>query len=152
MDDNAAASLRLARVLKETGRVQVVGSTTQPLLALAQIPERQVDVLFLDIQMPKLDGFELLERLRANPQVVFVTGHDEYARRAFDQRAVDYLMKPVTRERLKQTLDTLEERRADPDRERLAELLERVDDYRTGRRPFQYAERISVDLGQQASR
>jgi two-component system LytT family response regulator len=98
--------------------------------------------------MPKLDGFELLEGLQANPQVVFVTGHDEHARRAFDRGAVDYLMKPVTRERLNQTLDTLEGRRADPDRERLVELLERVADYRTARRPVQYAERISVDRGQ----
>jgi two-component system LytT family response regulator len=71
----------------------VVGSTTQPLLALAEIPERDVDVLFLDVEMPGLDGFDLLRRLRGNPQVVFVTGHDEYARRAFDERAVDYLMK-----------------------------------------------------------
>ncbi|MGH7331922.1 MAG: LytR/AlgR family response regulator transcription factor [Candidatus Rokuibacteriota bacterium] len=148
VDDNAAASLRLARVLKQTGRVEVVGSTTQPLLALAQIPERDVDVLFLDIQMPKLDGFELLERLQDNPQVVFVTGHDEYAQRAFDQGAVDYLMKPVTRERLAQTLDALEARRADPDRERLSTLLLRLADYRAGRRPFQYAERISIDRGQ----
>jgi two-component system LytT family response regulator len=147
VDDNLAANLRLARVLKETGRVEVVGSTTQPLLALAQIPERDVDVVFLDIEMPKLDGFALLERLQANPQVVFVTGHDEHALRAFDQRAVDYLMKPVTRERLTQALDTLEARRADPDRERLADFLARMADYRTSRRPVQYAERVHVDRG-----
>ncbi len=149
VDDNAAASLRLARTLKETGRVEVVGSTTQPLVALAQIPERDVDVLFLDIEMPKLDGFELLERLQANPQVVFVTAHDEHATRAFDQRAVDYLLKPVTRERLKQTLDTLEARWANPDREQLVELLDRVQDYRTRRRPVRYADRVHVDRGPQ---
>jgi two-component system, LytTR family, response regulator len=149
VDDNAAASLRLARVLKETGRVEVVGSSTQPLLALAQIPEQDVDVLFLDVQMPKLDGFELLERLPVNPQVVFVTGYDEYARRAFDKRAVDYLMKPVTRERLNQTLDTLEARRADPERERLVDLLARLGDYRATRRPVQYTDRVHVDRGPQ---
>jgi len=148
VDDIEAANLRLARTLEETGRVEVVGSTTQPLLALAEIPERDVDVLFLDIEMPGLDGFDLLRRLAVNPQIVFVSGHDEYARRAFDERAVDYLMKPVTRERLAQALDTLEARRADPERERLGELVERLEGYRARRPTVQYAERVSVDLGQ----
>ena len=148
VDDIEAANLRLARVLEETGRVEVVGSTTQPLLALAEIPALAVDVLFLDVEMPGLDGFDLLRRLQGNPQVVFVTGHDEYARRAFDERAVDYLMKPVTRERLAQALDTLEARRADPERERLGALLERLEGYQPAPPPVQYPERIRVERGQ----
>jgi two-component system LytT family response regulator len=148
VDDIEAANLRLARVLEETGRVEVVGSTTQPLLALAEIPERDVDVLFLDIEMPGLDGFELLRRLPGNPQVVFVTGHEEHARRAFDERAVDYLMKPVVRERLAQTLDSLEARRADPGREVLAALLKRLEGYQPSRPSVPYAERVRVELGQ----
>ena len=63
VDDIETANLRLAQVLTETGRVEVVGSTTQPRLALAEIPERDVDVVFLDIEMPGLDGFDVLERL-----------------------------------------------------------------------------------------
>jgi len=92
VDDVEEANLRLARVLEETGRVEVVGSTTKPLMALAEVPVRDVDVLFVDVEMPELDGFELLKRLKGNPQIVFVTGHEQYARRAFDERAVDYLM------------------------------------------------------------
>jgi two-component system LytT family response regulator len=148
VDDIEAANLRLARVLEETGRVEVVGTTTQPLLALAEIPERDVDVLFLDIEMPGLDGFELLRRLPVNPQVVFVTGHDEYARRAFDERAVDYLMKPVVPDRLAQALDTLEAGRADPEREVLGALLERLEGYQPRHPPVPYVERVKVELGQ----
>ena len=147
VDDVNEANLRLARVLEETGRVEVVGSTTKPLMALAEVPVRDVDVLFVDVEMPELDGFELLKRLKGNPQIVFVTGHEQYARRAFDERAVDYLMKPVTRERLAQALDSLEARRAALERAAAEASGEGL-----GSKPdpaaVPYVERIKVERGQ----
>ena len=140
VDDIETANLRLAQVLTETGRVEVVGSTTQPRLALAQIPERDVDVVFLDIEMPGVDGFDVLERLGERPRVIFVTGYEQYARRAFDERAVDYLMKPVTRERVVQALDALEGPRG--------RATEGPEGSPMRRSPVQYAERVSVELGQ----
>jgi two-component system chemotaxis response regulator CheY len=109
-------------------------------------------VIITDINMPKLDGFAFLERLQGNPQVVFVTGHNEYAVMAFRTRAVDYLVKPVRRARLSQTLDKLEARCATPDREGLAALLERLAGYRLNPRAPQYADRISVEVAQQGMR
>lgn len=147
MDDNPAANRRLASLLRETGRIEVVGRTTEAELALAEIPERDVDVLFLDIEMPRVDGFALLERLAAEPQVVFVTGHDEHAVRAFETRAVGYVMKPPTRERLERTLDKLERQRDDPGHGRLGLLLERLAAYRVSRPLPRYAGRVVVEDG-----
>ena len=145
VEDSLAATHHLARLLKEAGRVDVVGSSTLPMRALAEIPERAVDVLFLDIRMLRLDGSELLERMPANPQVVFVTGRDEGdAVRALEESGVLYVTTPLRRTRLSQTLDALEARRADPDRERPSVLLERLADYRLSPRVLPYADRIGV--------
>src|SRR5262245_2029 len=144
-----AANHHLARALKETGRVDVVGSSTLPMLALADIPERAVDVLFLDLPTMRLDGFERLERLPANPpQVVFITRRDEEdAVRALEQSGMPYVTTPVRRRRLGQTLDALEARCADPDREQPHELLERLADFRLSPRIVPYADRIGVYFG-----
>jgi len=149
VDDEPLALKQLARALKATGRVEVVGTATDPEPALAEIPAHAVDVLFLDIHMPRLNGFELLERLAASPLVVFVTGYDKYALQAFDTNAVDYVVKPVKRQRLERTLDKLERLRDDPAREDVRALLERLAGYYLAARPAAFADRVSVDLGQQ---
>jgi DNA-binding NarL/FixJ family response regulator len=85
--DSPATNDHLARALTETGRVELAGSATLPVVALTEIPARAVDVLFFDLQMLRLDGGELLERLPVNPHVVLVTGHDEQdAIRTLEQR------------------------------------------------------------------
>lgn len=111
IDDEPLALKRLARMLQATGRVEIVGQASDPVKGLAQLADDPADVLFLDIHMPGLTGFQLLERLPAGPAVVFTTAHDAHAVRAFEVNAADYLLKPVERARLDATLDRLCERR-----------------------------------------
>jgi two-component system LytT family response regulator len=108
VDDERLAVQRLSRLLAETGRVAVVGSTIDPDAAVQFLNGTAVDVLFLDIQMPGLTGFDLLERLTHPPIVVFTTAYDAYALNAFETNAVDYLLKPIEPERLERTLDKVE--------------------------------------------
>ena len=100
VDDERLAIRRLSRLLGESGRVSVAGSTMDPEAAVEYLNQSGVDVLFLDIQMPGLSGFELLYRLEHPPLVVFTTAYDAYALEAFETAAVDYLLKPVEPERL----------------------------------------------------
>jgi two-component system LytT family response regulator len=108
VDDERLAVQRLTRLLKETGRVEVTGSTTDPEEALAFVNANPVDVLFLDIQMPGLTGFELLDRLDRNVPVVFTTAYDRYALNAFEVNSIDYLLKPIEARRLARALDKVE--------------------------------------------
>jgi len=105
VDDEPLAVKRLSRMLEGTGRVQIVGMATDPEDALAALNRQTVDVLFLDVQMPGLTGFELLEQLNQPPAVVFTTAYDAYALKAFEANAVDYLLKPVETDRLIRALD-----------------------------------------------
>lgn len=107
VDDERLALARLSRMLEETGRVEVAGAETDPEAALAFLRDRRVDALFLDIHMPGMGGFELLDRLDDPPPVVFTTAHDEYALRAFEVCSVDYLLKPVEAAHLARALDKL---------------------------------------------
>src|SRR5262249_10354968 len=102
------AAKRLTRLLEATGRIEVVGSATDPEAALAFLQRNGVDVLFLDVQMPGLSGFELLERLSSHPFVVFTTAYDRYAIDAFSVNSIDYLLKPIEPERLERGIDKLE--------------------------------------------
>jgi two-component system, LytTR family, response regulator len=107
VDDERLAVERLTRLLTATGRVTIVGSSTDPEEALEFLRHHPVEVLFLDIQMPGLTGFELLERLDTQAAVVFTTAYDRYAIEAFSVNSVDYLLKPIEPERLDKTLDKL---------------------------------------------
>src|SRR5262249_60052278 len=100
LDDEKLAVQRLQRLLDATGRVTIVGSSTDPEAAVAFLQGHQVDVLFLDIQMPGLTGFQLLERLDRDVTVIFTTAHDRYAIDAFAVNSIDYLLKPIDPERL----------------------------------------------------
>ncbi len=108
VDDERLAVQRLTRLLGETGRVEIVGSTTDPDEALAFLNGQRVDVVFLDIQMPGLTGFELLQHVQEPPLVVFTTAYDVYALSAFETNAIDYLLKPIEPERLQRALDKIE--------------------------------------------
>lgn len=152
VDDEIGAMRRMARLLRETNEVEVVGTATEPEEALVEIPEHDVDVLFLDVEMPRMDGFELLERLPATPLVVFVTGYRQYAEQAFEKGAVNYLVKPVKHERLAFTIDRLHRLRDDPDRASPRNVLERVAHSGLTRARRTYADRVSIDLGQGRAR
>src|SRR5512132_1608091 len=100
VDDEKPAIARLTRLLEATGRVAIAGSATDPMTALDFLRAHDVDLLFLDIQMPGLSGFELLERLGKEPLVVFTTAYDRYALNAFEANSIDYLLKPIEPDRL----------------------------------------------------
>lgn len=106
VDDEPLARMRLAALLGECDGVEVVGSVGDGEAALAAIGELSPDVLLLDINMPGLDGTALARRLgaRARPQVVFCTAYENHAIEAFELGAVDYLLKPVRLERLREAL------------------------------------------------
>jgi len=108
VDDERLAVQRLTRLLETSGRVDIAGSATDPEAALAFMHAHPVDVLFLDIQMPGVTGFELLERLDSHPLVIFTTAYDQYALNAFEVNSIDYLLKPIEPERLEHALDKLD--------------------------------------------
>ena len=105
VDDEAPARALLVEYLAAEPGVDVVGECANGFEAVKAVAQLQPDLLLLDIQMPKLDGFEVLELLRPAPAVVFVTAHDEHALRAFEVHAIDYLLKPVAAERLSAALE-----------------------------------------------
>ncbi|HEX6746787.1 MAG TPA: LytTR family DNA-binding domain-containing protein [Longimicrobium sp.] len=116
VDDEPAARLNLRRLLGEAGGVAVAGECGDGASALERIRAGGVDVIFLDIAMPELDGLEVARAIDAAdaPDVVFVTAYDEHALAAFDAHAAAYLLKPVRVEKLAAVLDRLRVRRARP--------------------------------------
>ena len=100
IDDERLARLELRRLLAAHPEVEIMGEARDGEEALALIAKLGPDLIFLDIQMPGMSGFDLLERLEDLPQVIFTTAYDEYALRAFEVNALDYLLKPVAPARL----------------------------------------------------
>lgn len=109
VDDEIHAREELEVLLQETGEFSVVVKCANALEALQAIRKEKPQVLFLDIQMPVVSGFELLSMIDEElmPIVVFVTAYDEYALKAFEESALDYLLKPVEKERLTRTVKKL---------------------------------------------
>jgi two-component system LytT family response regulator len=157
VDDEPLARRRLARLLKKDASVEVVAQCAGGRKAVEEIRTLRPDLVFLDIQMPDLDGFGVVEAIgpAQMPAVVFVTAYDEYALRAFDVHAVDYLLKPYDEERFETALSRARVRArghaagASADEERLRallrEMVERVagDDALRGRYPERLAVRTS---------
>jgi two-component system, LytTR family, response regulator len=110
IDDEYLAREELAQLLARTKRFQLVGCCGNALEAIKMIQRENPDVLFLDIEMPVVDGFELLGMIDQErmPQVVFVTAFDQHALRAFEEKTLDYLVKPVDPDRLQKTLAKLD--------------------------------------------
>lgn len=108
VDDELLAVERLIRLLGDQKGVLVVGSSTDPAAALDFLSHESVDCVFLDIQMPGMNGFELLSRLLEQPLVIFTTAYDQYALKAFEVNSIDFLLKPVDPEQLQRALRKLE--------------------------------------------
>jgi len=112
VDDEELARTVVRECLAAHGDVEVVAECANGFEAVKAVAELRPDLVFLDIQMPKLDGFEVLELIGREVAVIFVTAYDEYALRAFEVHAVDYLLKPFAEERLAEALARARERLA----------------------------------------
>lgn len=114
VDDEPFARDNLRHLLEEEEGVTIIGECANAIEAISQIHRLQPDVVFLDIQMPRISGLEMVGMLDPNrmPYIVFLTAYDEYAVQAFEQHAFDYLLKPAEPNRLNKTLQRLHQRRA----------------------------------------
>ena len=126
VDDEELARQRIRRLLAREADVEVVGEASDGVQAVESIQSLAPDLVFLDVQMPEVDGFAVLERLRPNgaPAVVFVTAHDDYALRAFDVHAVDYLRKPFDATRFREAFARARHRLAGAEAEERARTLD----------------------------
>ena len=139
VDDEELARGFLREMLGPHRDIFVVAECSNGFEAVKAIGETHPDVLFLDVQMPKLDGFEVLELIDPGPVVIFVTAYDQYAMRAFDAHAVDYLLKPFSRERFELALERA--------RLRLGEHRPPLDLAPSARAPGERPQRIVVKDG-----
>ena len=110
VDDEPLARAVLREYLGPHTDIEIIGECANGFEAVKMIVEEQPHLVFLDIRMPRLNGFEVLDLLDEHPAVVFVTAYDDYAVRAFDVHAVDYLLKPVDQRRLDSALERVRER------------------------------------------
>lgn len=113
VDDEDLARQGLLQILAGEGDIEIVGQYRSPAAFLRDLPKIRPDLLFLDIEMPRLNGFDVVERIRettaSSPYIVFVTAFARYAARAFDEEAIDYLMKPFDAGRLALTMARVRE-------------------------------------------
>jgi len=114
VDDEELARHLLREYLHQAGGVEVIAECANGFEAVKAISERKPDLVFLDVQMPKLDGFEVLELIDSSVAVIYVTAYDQYAMRAFDAHAVDYLLKPFSADRFKKALERARQRLGEP--------------------------------------
>src|SRR4051812_32549168 len=146
-DDEMLARERLQQLLSKEPHIDVIGECADGVEAVNQIQEKKPDLVFLDVQMPELDGFGVLASLNkeAMPVIVFVTAHDKFALKAFEVHAVDYLLKPFDRERFESALGRALQQvkyRGDPARaEAQAAVLAEV------QRPAKPLDRLAVKSG-----
>lgn len=104
VDDERLARQELKNMLTPFDELEIIGEAANADEAIELIQNKDPELIFLDVQMPGKDGFEMLQELNAVPKVVFVTAYDEYALKAFEVNAMDYLVKPVQPERLKESI------------------------------------------------
>lgn len=110
IDDERLARNELKRLLEEYPKIEIIGEAANADEAIPMIEEKNPDLIFLDIQMPGKNGFELLEALEGNiPEVIFTTAYDEYALKAFQVNALDYIMKPIDAARLSEAIQKVED-------------------------------------------
>lgn len=152
VDDEPLARVRMRKLLQESGKELEIDEADGADKALQKIIENKPFAMFLDIQMPGKNGFELLEDLHKNlkeniPNIIFVTAFDEYAIKAFEKNAIDYLLKPVEQDRLLQTLEKLfilesqknPEEKSDALYEKLKFLIDNAGD--------KYVQRLQIKIG-----
>ena len=140
VDDEELARHVLRELLQAHSEIEIIAECANGLEAVKAVAEKKPDLLFLDVQMPKLTGFDVLELIGTDVAVIFVTAYDQYAMRAFDVHAVDYLLKPVGHDRFDAALERA--------KSRLGEKMPRGEELAAAARaPQQFLERIVVKDG-----
>src|ERR1043165_4868655 len=137
VDDEEPARMAVRQAIEAIGDLEIAAECANGFDAVQRVAELKPDVVLLDVQMPKLDGFEVLELIGRDVPVIFITAYDEFALRAFEVHAVDYLLKPFTSDRLAEALSRVQQRseQGGPDPGALA---------RTARPPGSPLERVVV--------
>ncbi|RMG83485.1 MAG: DNA-binding response regulator [Bacteroidetes bacterium] len=109
IDDERLARKELAEMLKDYDNIEIIAEADNPQEAIKLIDKEKPDLIFLDINMPEINGFELLEKINHDPKVIFVTAYDEYAIKAIKTNALDYIVKPVEKETLSAAIEKMTE-------------------------------------------
>jgi two-component system, LytTR family, response regulator len=143
VDDEELARGLVREFLSEEGDIEIVGDCTNGFEAVKAISELKPELVFLDVQMPKLDGFEVLELAGSPVEVIFVTAYDQFAMKAFDAAAVDYLLKPFSIERFRVALERARNRM----RENQRTPVDPAALKNASRKPDEFVQRIVVKDG-----
>jgi|JFJP01.1.fsa_nt_gi two-component system, LytTR family, response regulator len=130
IEDEELARNLLRSYLKDNPDIEVIGECENGFDGVKSINEKKPDLVFLDIQMPKITGFEMIELLDYKPQIIFTTAYDQYALKAFELNAIDYLLKPFSKDRLLAAIDKVKHRIQND--EPLDDKLEELSNFRPG--------------------
>ena len=126
-DDEQLARDRMKRLLAEhSDKIEVIGEAQNGIECREMIDRLKPDLVFLDIQMPGLNGFEVLQQSSHSPVVIFCTAYDEYALQAFETNSIDYIVKPVKAERVQKSIEKLDSLKSNRDKQ---EMLRLIDSY-----------------------
>lgn len=126
IDDEQLARQRIKRLLSKYEEIDIVAEAEDGAEGLVLIQQHQPQLIFLDIEMPVLNGFEMLTRLNYQPKVVFTTAYDQYAIKAFEEGSIDYLLKPIETERLDKTIKKLKQTQLSAPQLPIEELLKQI--------------------------
>lgn len=140
IDDEKLARQRLKRLLTQYDEINIVAEGENGQEGLALIQEHRPDLIFLDIEMPVLNGFEMLEKLDVALKVIFTTAYDQYAIKAFEEGSIDYLLKPIEAERLEKTVNKLKATQMSSQPLELEQLLQKL-------QPKKEIKTITVKIG-----
>jgi DNA-binding LytR/AlgR family response regulator len=140
VDDEAPARERLKRLLTHNNTVEIIGEAEDGKSAVEMIEDWNPDLVLLDIQMPGLDGFEVIKMLTKTPLIIFVTAYDQYAIQAFEVNAIDYLLKPFTKVRLDRAIE-----KANQELSKKTDFTAKIDAlFQTLNKQKRYLERVAV--------
>jgi two-component system LytT family response regulator len=108
IDDEELARQRLIRLLSPYTFINIIAEATNGQEGLKLVEKHQPDLIFLDVEMPVMNGFEMLSKVKKQPKVIFTTAYDQYAIKAFEENSLDYLLKPIEKERLEKSMEKLQ--------------------------------------------
>ena len=149
VDDERPARRKMLRFLESASDFEVVGEADDGAQAIAAVERLRPDVVFLDVQMPKLDGLQVAAALKPPlPDIVFVTAHDKFALKAFEVHALDYLLKPYDEDRFRKMLDRIRERRQPKGEHAVVERLQKL--LAEMQRTPNYVDRVMVTENERA--